>query len=218
MTRVVSGSRRRARRLKILLCCFAALLGVSFGAGGATAQTTTRPTVAPPTVRASGLIRRWGVKILNNKKTGRFSRCAIRGAFRNGVVLLFDMDRLFTWSLLLYDKSWQLPGGDAYDAKITIDDGAPIAVRGHVVRNNAFLIPLSTRVDTLPQLRSGRRMQVQFAGKKLGFSLRGSGAAIKALALCVARNGGVPRRIGDQAVNDALGVATRVKQKKKEWD
>jgi len=153
----------------------------------------------------------WSVKAYRDP-TGRFEGCIATNA-RQRVSLSFYVGRSPA-SLMLTSPEWDLPSGQVLPATIALDD-APPARASADIKSGVVSIDLTQVEELLPQLKSGRQIDVGLPNGNYRFDLAGIRPALAAATACNARwSKGTPEAIGPGPRTPEFLETTRVD----DWD
>ncbi len=132
----------------------------------------------------------WRGAAFSQLDEGTFSHCAIY-ASHDDYVLGFFKGTGETWNIDLRRTDWSLPRpgpGVAVPLTLQVDTQTPHDTKGLVVGINQTRITLPSGEALIAAIRGGRELYAIVDGKIFAFSLKGSNAALGAIADCVARN------------------------------
>ncbi|MGH6814103.1 MAG: hypothetical protein ACREC6_00200 [Hyphomicrobiaceae bacterium] len=114
-----------------------------------------------------------------------FIACSMEASYKNGITVIFNVDRDYNWNLWFYQKDWNLQVGKRLSAQLVIDGRNAIPVVLEIRKPNLVRVPLRTSADVVEPMRRGVMMDVRIGNSRMPFKLDGTNNAIVALVGCV---------------------------------
>lgn len=118
----------------------------------------------------------------------QFSHCAISASYRNGILLLFSLDKSWHWRMAFQNNAWNLQVGQRYDLAYSIDGRPARKAVASALQRDMAVVELPDDYDLFVQFRRGYMLRVEAEGLTFKFALDGTSAAFQQLASCVSRN------------------------------
>ena len=132
-------------------------------------------------------VRGWTGGSYVSKETGRFSHCVVSSRYKRGDNLLFSINNKYTFSVSIFDQSFNLRKGDKFKAIMHVDFGPEFTRKAVAVNQNQVVIPVNDRVKFFQMVRRGRILRIYIDDLELerAYSLKGTSRALNATLRCV---------------------------------
>jgi len=144
----------------------------------------------------------WFAGAYTAKGTNTFSHCAASASYRSGILVLFSVNRAYSWSLGFANPAWNLTKGSRYNIVFVIDDGQPMTGVATAIGPNSVEVVLADSAALFAQFRRvrqlrvvladsatlftrGRQRDVAAASQVFSFNLDGTSTLLPALLSCV---------------------------------
>jgi hypothetical protein len=134
------------------------------------------------------MIRDWEIWAFSEDKTAKFSHCAVGANYKNGVRLIFSIDRSKNWSMGLANQNWRLTPGTRYNFDIQLDGIQGRHWFGEAVGQTLLRVPLADSASLFEAFSAARLLTVNAANGTYRFSLDNSRIALDAVAACALRH------------------------------
>lgn len=153
----------------------------------ALAAVAAMATTAQAKVMHRAVVDNWQVSAWSMENNpAAFSHCAAVSTQpqSGGVYLLFAFSEEM-WSVGMYDTRWQLNPWQIYDITLSIDNSAPINVKGAAASEHQVRVSLPKTDDFVEQMKHGQVLHVTATSKQFNFRLRSVEKMLPVLLACV---------------------------------
>jgi hypothetical protein len=133
-------------------------------------------------------VRDWDIGAYSDDQTKEFSHCAMSASYKNGILLIFSIDRSKNWFMGLANDNWRLTEGERYDFDIQLDGAQGKRWFGDAVNPKMLLVPLADSAALFELFSAANILTVNAANGTYRFSLSNSRIALQAVAECTARH------------------------------
>ncbi len=133
-------------------------------------------------------VRDWDITAFSDDQTKKFSHCAMGANYKNGVRLIFSIDRSKNWFMALANDNWRLTEGERYNFNIQLDGMQGRHWMGQAIDGTTLLVPLADSASLFEAFSAARLLTINAANGTYRFSLDNSRAALDAVAACTLRH------------------------------
>ena len=133
-------------------------------------------------------VRDWNITAHSNDETKAFSHCAMSADYKNGIVLIFGINRQKEWFMGLANGNWELTEGQKYNFNIEIDGSRGTSWFGIAVTPKALRVPLADHASLFERFSAGKLLTIQAMSGTFRFDLSNSRLGLEAVAQCTARH------------------------------
>jgi hypothetical protein len=133
-------------------------------------------------------VRDWEVGAYSDDKSNEFSHCAMAAGYRNGVMLIFLIDRSEHWYMGLANANWRLTPGEKYNFDIWLDGSRGRNWFGVAVEPTVLRVPLADSAALFEQFSRSQLLTVNAANGIYRFSLDNSRIGLAAVLACTERH------------------------------
>lgn len=138
-------------------------------------------------VLESYMVRDWNLYAYSDDTTNEFTHCAMAASYKNGIVLIFLIDRSKDWYMALANENWNLTPGKRYNFDIMLDGVKGSNWFGVAVNANMLRVPLADSAALFEQFSRAIMMTINAANETYRFKLDNSRVALAEVAACTAR-------------------------------
>jgi hypothetical protein len=139
-------------------------------------------------------IANWSAGAYSYAGSNRFSHCAAAARYRNGITMLFSINRAYEWSMGFANPNWTLTRGNAYDIAFRVDYTSTITARAVAVSDRQVEVHLADSATLFSRFKYGNQLRVASAGKVFSFNLTDTSAILPQLLRCVKLYVDAPQR------------------------
>ncbi len=133
-------------------------------------------------------VRDWDIFAYNDDSTKDFSHCAMAASYKNGVTLIFFIDKDKKWYMGLANSKWTLTPGSQYSFSVNLDGAVGSNWQGVAATTNTLRVPLPGSTTLFEQFSRSNLLTVTAPYGTFRFELSNSRAALDAVAACTARH------------------------------
>lgn len=119
--------------------------------------------------------------------TRDFSHCAMSATYNSGIMLMFSVDRSFTWNIAFANTAWRLTVGDRYPIQMFVDGRGPINATAEARGADFVVVPVDDNGHLFQRFRKGYVLRVLAAGQVFEFNLDGTSRGLASLVDCASR-------------------------------
>ncbi len=134
-------------------------------------------------------VRNWDVASYSDD-AGAFTHCAASAAYRNGITLIFSINKRLGWSISFSNPNWQYEVGDSFNLAFTVDRMEPISETAKAITTSGVEIGLADSGQLFRRFRRGNRLRVATENQIYDFNLTGTDEMLTVLLDCARQNGG----------------------------
>jgi hypothetical protein len=135
----------------------------------------------------NSMVRDWAVSAYSNDATNRFSHCAMSAVYKNGVLLMFIIDRDHNWFMALANQQWKLTEGQTYNFSIDLDGAKGNNWIGIAAAPEVLRVPLADSTRLFEKFSAAQTLTISAANQTFRFDLTNSRIALAATASCANR-------------------------------
>ncbi len=134
-------------------------------------------------------VRNWNVASYSDD-AGAFTHCAASAEYRNGITLIFSINKNLGWSISFSNPSWQYEIGDTFNVAFTVDRMEPVSEAANAITASGVEIALADSGQLFRKFRRGSRLRVATENQIYDFNLTGTDEMLTVLLDCARQNGG----------------------------
>jgi hypothetical protein len=135
----------------------------------------------------SYMVRDWVIGAYTDDDTKEFSHCAMRASYKNGVILVFIINRDRRWFMNLANEVWNLTEGRKYSFDIDLDGRTGESWVGVAISQNVLSVPLANQASLFELFSAAHLLTIRAANGTYRFDLANSRVGLEAVAACTAR-------------------------------
>lgn len=127
----------------------------------------------------------WQGGAYTSESTGRFSHCAAAATYKNGVGVIFSVDRSYQWRMLFTASHFSLKPGTVMKLGASIDGSAPVSITAHAHDRTTIRIELAPTASLFNRLRAAHQLRLFANDLSHTFNLTGTSSMLPTLLACV---------------------------------
>lgn len=133
-------------------------------------------------------VRDWNIGAYSNDETKEFSHCAMGADYKNGISLLFAINREKQWFMVLANENWDLNEGDKYNFDIDLDGSKGTRWFGVAVNSHLLRVPLADSASLFELFSASQMMTIRAMSATFRFDLTNSRIGLEAVSECARRH------------------------------
>ena len=118
-------------------------------------------------------VRNWNVASYSDD-AGAFTHCAASAESRNGITLIFSINKRLGWSVSFSNPNWQYEVGDSFNVAFTVDRMEPISEQAKAITTSGVEVGLADSGQLFRRFRRGNRLRVATENQIYDFNLNGT--------------------------------------------
>jgi hypothetical protein len=131
------------------------------------------------------MIGNWVGGAYSSDETGRFSHCAASAPYRNGVNLLFMVNRQYEWGVGFLSPKFSLTKGRTIRVGLALDESREEIVNAYAVDTNFVRISLSPTSNLFKRFMRGNILRLAASDQSYRFDLQDTSRLLPFLLKCV---------------------------------
>ena len=130
-------------------------------------------------------IGNWTAGAYSDDSSGRFSHCGALGSYKNGVLMLFMVNRNYEWAVAFSSPTFSLQKGQTIRVGLSLDESAEEAVQAYAIDRNYVRISLAPTSDLFKRFMRGNLLRLIAADQSFSFNLDDTSKLLPFLLKCV---------------------------------